>query len=62
MYEKIPPVTHLRQICCRGSAANINAKFGRAGEMDFKVEGRWYTEKYLNPRHPRIGQSTLLKQ
>ena len=49
MYEKIPPNLHLRLISLLCSAAHINAKFGRAGEMDFKVEGSWNTEKYLNP-------------
>ena len=58
----MPPNTHLRQISFRWSAAHINAKFGKDGEMNFKVGGRWNTEKYLNSRHPRIGQQTLLKQ
>ena len=52
----MPPNTHLRQISFRWSAAHINAKFGKDGEMNFKVGGRWNTEKYLNSRHPRIGQ------
>ena len=47
--------TRLRQISFPWSAAQINAKFGRAGEMDFNVEGQWNTVKYLNSRHPRLG-------
>ena len=38
-----PRRTYYAHIC----AAHINAKFGRADEMNFKVEGPWNTEKYL---------------